>query len=114
MFQSGCHDRRKTVLRCIEVLEYGTNHRSAELFRYQHRGHSISISITRSDNKVIVELEIVLPTTPEEKARHASHPAIAQAVSTLALEDIHKEAFESAKRTVDVLIAERSAANRPQ
>jgi hypothetical protein len=81
--------------------------------QYKHRGYSISISIKRFDDKVKVETEILLPADVDDRDGDRSLTGdTSDSVSVLALEDIHKEAFESAKRTVDVLIAERSALSR--
>ena len=81
-----------------------------QVAQYKDRGYSISISIKRFDDKVKVETEIFLPPDVDDRDGYRSLAGNAsESVSVLALEDIHKEAFESAKRTVDVLIAERSA-----
>ena len=77
--------------------------------QYKHRGSSISISIKRFDDKVKVETEILLAPDVDGRDGDRSLAGGTDSVSVAALEDIHKEAFESAKRTVDVLIAERSA-----
>ena len=77
--------------------------------QYKHRGYSISISIKRFDDKVKVETEIFWPSTTEDRDGDRSLSGDTDSVSVAALEDIHKEAFESAKRTIDVLIAEQSA-----
>jgi hypothetical protein len=77
--------------------------------QYNHRGYSILISIKRFDDKVKVETEIFWPSTIEDRDGDRSLVGDTDSVSVAALEDIHKEAFESAKRTVDVLIAEQSA-----
>jgi hypothetical protein len=81
--------------------------------QYNHRGYSISISIKRFDDKVKVETEIFLPRDVDDRDGDRSLTGdTSESMSVLALEDIHKEALESAKRTVDVLIAERSALSR--
>jgi hypothetical protein len=81
--------------------------------QYKHRGYSISISIKRFDDKVKVETEIFLPPDVDDRDGDRSLAGnTSESVSVLVLEDIHKEAFESAKRTVDVLIAERSALSK--
>jgi hypothetical protein len=77
--------------------------------QYKHRGYSISISINRFDDKVKIETEIFLPSDVDDPGGDRSLVNDTESVSLLVLEDIHQEAFESAKRTVDVLIAERSA-----
>jgi hypothetical protein len=83
--------------------------------QYNHRGYSISISIKRFDDKVKVETEIFLPPDVDDRDGDRSLTGdTSESMSVLALEDIHKEALESAKRTVDVLIAERSALSRPR
>ena len=81
--------------------------------QYNHRGYSISISIKRFDDKVKVETEIFLPPDVDDRDGDRSFTGdTSESMSVLALEDVHKEALESAKRTVDVLIAERSALSR--
>ena len=77
--------------------------------QYKHRGYSISISIKRFDDKVKAETEIFWPPAIEDRDGDRSRAGDTDSVSVAALEDIHKEAFESAKRTIDVLIAEQSA-----
>jgi len=84
------------------------SHAEVQVPQYKHRGYSISISIKRFDDKVKVETEILLPPDVDDRDGDRSWRVARISVSA-ALEDIHKEAFESAKRTVDVLIAERSA-----
>ena len=79
-----------------------------QVAQYKHRGYSISISIKRFDDKVKVETEILLPPNVDDRDDR-SLAGGTDSVSVAALEDIHKEAFESAKRTIDVLIAEQSA-----
>ena len=77
--------------------------------QYNHRGYSISISIKRFDDKVKVETDIFLPPDVDDRDGDRSLAGdTSESVSVLALEDIYNEALESAKRTVDVLIAERS------
>ena len=61
------------------------------------------------DDKVKVETEILLPPDVDDRDGDRSWRVARISVSVAALEDIHKEAFESAKRTIDVLIAEQSA-----
>jgi hypothetical protein len=80
--------------------------------QYNHRGYSISISIQRFQDKVKVETEIVWPPDVDDRDGDRSLAGDTDSLAVLALEDIHKEALESAKRTVDVLIAERSASFR--
>jgi hypothetical protein len=81
--------------------------------QYNHRGYSISISIKRFDDKVKVETEILLPADSDDRdGDRSSTGDTSESVSVIAFEDIHKEVLESAKRTVDVLIAERSALSR--
>ena len=64
--------------------------------QYGHRGYSISISIECLDDKAKVETEILLPPYVDD---HDGDRSLAgetsESVSLLALEDIHKEAFES-------------------
>ena len=79
---------------------------------YEHRGHKILISITRATDKVKVETDIFFPPNLDDRRDGLLLSRDTETVSTMALEDINKEAFESAKRTVDVLIAEHSAASR--
>jgi hypothetical protein len=77
--------------------------------QYKHRGYSISIAIKRFEDKVKVETEIFWPPDVDDRDGDRSLAGDTDSLAVLALEDIHKEALESAKRTVDVLIAERSA-----
>ena len=69
--------------------------------QYKHRGYSISISIKRFDDKVKVETEILLPPDVDDRDGDRSLAGGTDSVSVAALEDIHKEAFESAKRKID-------------
>jgi hypothetical protein len=85
------------------------SHAEVQVPQYKHRGYSISISIKRFDDKVKVETEILLPPDVDDRDGDRSLAGGTDSVSVAALEDIHKEAFESAKRTIDVLIAEQSA-----
>ena len=85
------------------------SHAEVQVPQYKHRGYSISISIKRFDDKVKVETEILLPPDADDLDGDRSLAGGSDSLSVAALEDIHKEAFESAKRTIDVLIAEQSA-----
>jgi hypothetical protein len=76
--------------------------------QHKHRGYGISISIQRYDDSIKIDTEIFLPTAVDAQDRDRTLTGDTEVVAFLALEDIHKEALESAKRTVDVLIAERS------
>ena len=78
---------------------------------YNHRGHRISILIARYPDKLKVETEIYLPSA-DASTDDTAFGGDAASVSVLALEDIHKEALQSAMRTVDVLIAERVAVSK--
>jgi hypothetical protein len=74
---------------------------------YLYRGYEIVIAVVRTVDRVRVETEIVLPSAVEERIEHVAGDG--EPVRTLALADINDEALLSAKRTVDVLVAELSA-----
>jgi hypothetical protein len=76
---------------------------------HEYRGHEILITVTRFDDRVRVETEILLPSNIDERSGSAYIDADTESVTTLASEDINLEALMSAKRAVDVIIAERSA-----
>ena len=76
---------------------------------HEYRGHEIVITVTRFDDRVRVETEIFLPSDVEDRSGSEYIAADRESVTTLASEDINIEALMSAKRAVDVIIAERSA-----
>lgn len=74
--------------------------------------HSISISTTRSGEKIKVETKIFLPPDAEDRVRQGLHANTTQLFPVGPLGEIHKAAFDSAKHTIDVHIASQSAPRR--
>src|ERR1700693_173413 len=92
--------RRRDSLGPYSQRQHGTgpglpSHAEVQVAQYKHRGYSISISIKRFDDKVKVETEILLPADVDDRDGDRSLTGdTLDSVSVLALEDIHKEAFE--------------------
>jgi hypothetical protein len=77
--------------------------------QYKYREYSISISTTRSGEKIRVETKIFLPPDAEDRVGQGLHVNTTQLLSVRPLGEIHKAAFDSAKHTINVHIASQSS-----
>ncbi len=76
----------------------------------EYRGYEIAITIRRLfDDGIRIETEIFRAAGAGDPLAGSVVSADRESVTTIASEDISAEALMSAKRAIDVLIAERSA-----